>query len=324
MKINLEKEIHFKADPEHKSHYSWSLQEVDTGGQIASRDLIPWNWSVHFIASELLHTRSLEIKKEFSENNELKNLVEEQESICAVLYPGDHCLYTHPKKEPSYSMFGTARIVTRFKMTVKKLAKGDTNERCQLWGCVSYTSENDFREETTDDEVHVSLWIAPTRFENLVEDIKAGRTDIFQIRLSQVSGFYSEWSPSITTSRIKILADSKGQTVIASPERDDAPPRLGDVGKFSLTWIQQNKLTYQSILEESEKTDVDEDYKKNQHLSDRGEQASIVEKTIAIQEQYFQSLLGQMSRNEVEVSKVRVLLGITLGLLALISIKLWL
>ena len=66
--------------------------------------------------------------------------------------------------------------------------------------------------------------------------------NILQIRLRGVSGFYSEWSPSIRTNNVKVLTASKEQVIITEGSCEITPPRLGDVDEFDMTVIQCHKL----------------------------------------------------------------------------------
>jgi len=50
---NLDKKIRLNNRPEYDGLYSWCLQEINSEGEQASRDLIPWEWGFHFTASEL-------------------------------------------------------------------------------------------------------------------------------------------------------------------------------------------------------------------------------------------------------------------------------
>jgi hypothetical protein len=45
-------------------------------------------------------------------------------------------------------MFGTDRAIKHFELNIKPLADPAKQERRSAWGCVSYTSEVDFRYET--------------------------------------------------------------------------------------------------------------------------------------------------------------------------------
>ena len=63
------------------------------------------------------------------------------------------------------------------------------------------------------------------------------------VRLKGVSGFYSEWSPSIRTDRIKILANSKDQRLQNPEQLAFDPPALGYVQEFQISFRQDLPLT---------------------------------------------------------------------------------
>jgi len=60
---NLENKVLLSEDSEYKSLYQWSLQEFDKDDNKIGRDLIPWNYSLYFTASELRYSDSLDIYK---------------------------------------------------------------------------------------------------------------------------------------------------------------------------------------------------------------------------------------------------------------------
>jgi hypothetical protein len=138
-------------------------------------------------------------------------------------------------------MLGTDRKIKQFGLRISKAAK-DNDEKCHIWGCVSYTAEIDFRDETVDDTVEIYLNLIPKQFDQIAEQLKFRQIDTFQVRLGGVSGFYSEWSPSISTRNIKILAASDDQEVQTPEGCKIEPPRLGNVREFSLTVTERHKL----------------------------------------------------------------------------------
>jgi hypothetical protein len=106
-------------------------------------------------------------------------------------------------------------------------------ERYEAWGCVSYTVETDFRYETTEDCIVFFLFVKPETFALYAAKISYGAVDEMILRVSSVAGFYSEWSPSISTDNVKVL--TKGdQKVTLTTEAPFEPPRLGKVGEAAL------------------------------------------------------------------------------------------
>jgi hypothetical protein len=53
--------------------------------------------------------------------------------------------------ETSFSMFGTDRTIKSFQLEIHPIADPAEQESCRAWGSVSYTTEIDFRHETSDD-----------------------------------------------------------------------------------------------------------------------------------------------------------------------------
>jgi len=239
MELHLDCKIRLSDASEFGNLYKWSLQETDENGKQIGSDQVPWQWNLWFTASELSYHRTLESVGECvltDDGVEYEPMsVEESEQISGKL-----CFGVANDGEwqdaTSYSMFGTSRRIKQFQLVVRKLASDDATECCVMWGCVSYTSEGaDFGDETQDDVVQVSLHLSTDKFDRLARTIQARQVDLAQLYLGKVSGFYSEWSPSIVTRQVKVLVASKDQEVLGAESSEINPPRLGEVGEFSLT-----------------------------------------------------------------------------------------
>lgn len=316
MDYHLEREIRLSEESKYKNLYSWSLQEFNEEGEKIGSDQVPWAWSLYFTASELRHHHSIEIDRSNESDDEKNNApVEESETIYAILHPGICRDGKWLEDDTSYSMFGTNRRVKEFGLRIHKLEDDDGKERCSLWGCVSYTTEIDFRDETTEDIVEIYLWLAPNRFNRIVELIKDRRADIVQIRLGGVSGFYSEWSPSISTNNIKILAASEDQKIIFPENCEIVPPRLGDVGEFNISITQRNMINPKQDLRGidinklfEEPDDYEEEVYEGQEITES-------------QPDKVSLLLTQLGRNEMALAKLRAPLWLIFIVLLLLLIK---
>ena len=180
---------------------------------------------------------------------------------------------------------------------------------------MSYTTEIDFRDETTDDVVEIYLSLAPNRFNRLVELIKDRRADIVQIRLGRVSGFYSEWSPSISTKNIKILTALEDMKIIFPNNCEITPPRLGDVGEFNISITQRNILNPKQDLRQidmvklfEEPDGYEEDvYERQGHAESQPDVTSL--------------LLAKLGGNEIALAKLRTPLWLILFVLLFLLIK---
>jgi hypothetical protein len=228
-------------ESEYKSLYSWSLQEVDAEGNKIDRDQIPWEWTLYFTATELALSDTLKIEPDYGSDDDSKIAVRERQNIRAKLTPGDPWERGR-SRHPAYSMFGTDRIISSFELFIERLEGEEEEERCTAWGSVSYTFDLDFRDETTDDEINFHLYVRPETFARYAAKISAGEVNEAVLQISHVDGFYSDWSPSISTDDIKVLTSHKDHVVEVPEGCEIVPPRLGKVGEAELYLRRINKL----------------------------------------------------------------------------------
>lgn len=251
MDFELNRKILFSTEIKHTSLYSWCLQELDANGEKIGGEQIPWAWTNRFISTSFRYGVNLNGKLENSSrispitlpkgktNKNKKLKIAETESINVQL--------TSDGNETNYSMFGTERPIKDINLSIHN----DVNERCSVWGCPSYVAEIDFSEMELPDEIQFNLFIHPDKFNKIVELIKYNNISKILFTAKEVTGFYSEWSPSISTNKIKVLCgddDHKVETTekskIAITQHENLP-RLGEVSEFNLTFIQNenNELT---------------------------------------------------------------------------------
>jgi hypothetical protein len=203
-------------------------QRVRRERKAIGRDQIPWDWSLRFEIIELVPTCTIQIKGADADQAEASK-AELSEYIYGKLRPS-----VESREAGLYTMFGTQRTISEFGLFIYKATKDES--RCHLWGTVSYTSENDFEDMTQADAVAVYVHLSG---EKLMKFVKFPRPTGAEIRLKGVSGFYSDWSPSIRTDSIKILANA-GDQRLENPQRlDIKTPVLGRVEEFELVLRQQ-------------------------------------------------------------------------------------
>lgn len=248
MDIHLENKILLNEKSEYKSLYQWSLHELDKSGNKIGADQIPWTYSLYFSASELCYTDNIVLSKLYKDDADAEDNIFDDEVITAKLHSGVCRDGMELENEVMYSMFGTQRIVKEFSLRIKKNKGEKEPDKCSIWGGVSYTTDLDFKDFTTDDCLEIYINLAPQRFDKLAEMINNNSIDLFQISLKSVSGFYSDWSPSIMTHKIKVLTDSDDQVVNKSEGCSIEPPRLGSVGVFDMMIINRQKLNLKQDL----------------------------------------------------------------------------
>ncbi len=234
MDYHLDRRLRFFGQPKHKSLYSWAINEVDESGQVVGDDQIPWGWTLYFTAIELILGDQLTLSEgsEFEGRLPQKAEISHRRTIRAKLRPGADHHEGDWHRQTTYRMFGTDRVIKDFRLDILPLKSEVEIEHCRAWGSVSYTSENDFQQVTTEDCLLFYLMVKPSTFEHYAKRITFGTADEVVLGLGMVSGFYSQWSPSISTRDVKVLTTVDEQAV-------DVPaginlPRVGRVGEVTL------------------------------------------------------------------------------------------
>lgn len=318
MDSHLDNKIQLNNRTEHESLYSWCLQEINSEGEQINRDLIPWKWSFHFTVSELRLNQGFEFGELSLSEDDEKEAEEEPnfqdtEVITANLHPGICTDGKWLEDDPRFSMLGTNRVITDFSLRINAVDEGE-KEYCKVWGCVSYTSEIDFRDETTPDTIEIYLGLSKERFNRLAELISNKSIDVARIGMSRVSGFYSDWSPSISTNSVKVLARGSDQEIECPEGCEIEPPRLGDVGKFDLTLITRSKLDPKQNLRSLNISELFEDDYEMYEDEEEIEGAEDVNKII----------LAQIARNQAELIKLKTPVWFVAILLGMLLLTIWL
>jgi hypothetical protein len=222
MEFHLQHGLRINTEPEYKSLYQWVINEVDGKGKLIGHDLIPWPWTLMFTAMSISVHDGFENREDFHEQ---RHEVESRRVIKAKLYPGRE----DSEQQTTFSMFGTSRRIEDFQLEIHPAEKSKRDQSCQAWGCVSYTAEIDFRNETIDDCVVFYLFVSDEIFSQYANQIVSGFVDSITFSVGSVDGFYSEWSPSISTRLVKVLT--------AAAEHEVAGSTKGHLDKFAfLTW----------------------------------------------------------------------------------------
>lgn len=238
MDLHLERRLRLHTEPEHKSLYSWAINEFDEQGQQIGHDRIPWGWTLRFTATDVVLGHGIEIKSDYQPGEAASTTreVAQRQVIRAQLRPGiaRHDGDYHRIKT-TFSMFGTNRTIKSFQLDIFPLAGPAGQESCRAWGMVSYTYETDFRNETTEDCVTFEMFVKPATFARYAAMVADGSVDEMILSVGLVSGFYSEWSPSISTHHVKVLTEDKDQRVDLPPGLQFEPLRLGPVGDATLS-----------------------------------------------------------------------------------------
>lgn len=235
MKHDLNYAVWLNADTKHKNLYSWCLQETDAAGDVVGRELIPWSYGLYFDVSELRLIATVEVGSGFSEEPADHKAARTTRTIRAQLKPEADRSGRMLNRSTAYSMIGTDRCQVSLELIIEPTSRANPEEVCRAWGSPAYTSELDFRDVTEPDIVVFHLYVPPQAFETYARQIEADAVTHATFRVGFVEGFYSDWSPSISTDLIKILTANKEHRVTIPDGCEIVPPTLGGVGDARFT-----------------------------------------------------------------------------------------
>jgi hypothetical protein len=248
MKHDLNYAVRLNADTKHKNLYSWCLQETDAAGEVIGRDLIPWSYRLYFDVSELQLIAAVEVGSVFSDDPADNKPARATRTIRAQLKPEADRSGRMLNRNTAYSMMGTGRRQVSLELIVEPTSRANPEEVCRAWGSPAYTSELDFCEVTEPDIVVFHLYVSPQAFETYARQIETDAVTHATFRVGFVKGFYSDWSPSISTDLIKILTANKEHGVAIPKGCEIDPPTLGGVGDARFTlWKTVDLSTTQPV-----------------------------------------------------------------------------
>lgn len=228
MDYHLEGTVVLNDKPEHTNLYKWSLNEVGEPSLKFKTDQIPWTWSLYFLLSDIELHAVFKLDP-WGAEDEAAAKITARDFIRANLRPGSRL----GPDLVHFSMFGTNRRIEDITLTVRPAVDGV--EHCRAWGVVSYTTDHDFRDVTTDDSLGFELYLSPEHFAQLANRVAARAVGGGCLRVDSVSGFYSDWSPSISTYHVKVLTDESTHKVEIPEGCKFIPPRLETVRAFDLS-----------------------------------------------------------------------------------------
>jgi hypothetical protein len=232
--FNLDRRLRLHTDPEYKNLYSWAINEIDAQGKRIGRDQIPWPWTLYFTATSCVLGDSFDIESQSKEEEATAPpKITQRQIIRLQLRPGRP---SDDGDETSFSMFGTDRTIKSFQLEIHPIVDpAARQESCQAWGSVSWTDKDEIDSiGTTDDCVVFYLFVTLDTFARYGAKVAHGLVDEILLRVGSVAGFYSEWSPSISTNEVKVLTAGKEHEVTLPTGLDFKPPRLGEVGEAEL------------------------------------------------------------------------------------------
>lgn len=243
MDYKLERKVSYNSEPEHKSLYRWCLNEIDEDDKKIGRDLVPWWGGVYFTASSLRVVRETLIEIKSEDQTGFSSVSSQKTRILGALHSGYPTDGEKLWDQVSFSLIGTNRKIEKFDLNIFPGNDGN-QDLCSVVAIPSYEAEIDFRNVVTPDHLGFDVSLNRKFFDEIVRAIESGSADAVTMRVGIVPGFYSDWSPSISTDLVKVLAD--GVVVEGVDEGKFKPPTASFAYEFSLTIGRLNRLNLQN------------------------------------------------------------------------------
>lgn len=312
----LELNIELLKDVETYSDDSWCLVEKNkvTGESIGSHQ-IPRTDSVFLRSTKLTIARSLEAGfSEFYLKSQIEGLIENgsddsqrreyYESIYGYLEPREGA------KNDTYSMFGTERLITKISLVISP-SDADTdaytyNDMCHVSGGTA-SSDSEFR---TEDFLQVGLSLERSRFKKLCDIIESDRLGAIELRLTNVTGFYSRIHGDSFHRKVKVLCHNpvEEHQFLDYESFEKKPPHLGWVGQFGFNF---NVSTYLSEDGTQELDAQDSHDRTNEGLE------------AVIQKELQQLRKDLVDRADMHLKTLKALNLIGWSIIALLALGLW-
>ena len=239
MEYLQERKIKINRVTEHKNLYSWCLNEFDEKNtSIQKKDLIPFNWRFWFTGTSLQLSNKLTVIRDGKTDT---SDASKSKSIYCNFYSGICLDGENLIRDVSFSIFGTARRIYEFNVTIDELRDSTAEEVCWFNAFPSYVSEgDDFQKEIEPDYAGFSIQLKSEKFNELVKLIENRAIDSVRLSVSKIDGVYAEWTPTITTQYAKIL--TANNIVDDVNLQDFEGTTVGKVGEFDISFSTHSKL----------------------------------------------------------------------------------
>jgi hypothetical protein len=263
--------IKFSDEVEYKGLYTWCLREFDEDGKQIGRDQIPWAWGEDFSIADLAYAINFVQETDYGASTDEesqqppKHPVTKKEILYGRLIP--------KKSGPSaftttrYSFFGTAREITNFTI---EIVEGE-EEHIDVWGSPEFDYEIDFVNDTNPDNLQIYLILKPEHFRQITDLVKVNSIDQVSLHLKGVDGFYSEWSPAISTNVIKVLPSDMDELKVEFSDKNEKKiPRLGKVEEYDFSFSLKGSMHgAQSVSDDEERRyDIWDDHALRERLKE--------------------------------------------------------
>lgn len=244
----LELNAKLNKEPKNKALYDWCINEIHKETKVKGRDLIPFDGINEFKSTNISYNVSLEnntykSKKFFYQNEWIK-------------------VQMIPDNEERYTMLGAARDIKDIVLTIHKKDKMIKGNNMRVKGYHAFSSEDpdDIR---YDEQLSFIIYLDKYNYEEIIHLAKKKLIDDVYLSVTDVKGFYSDWSPRVS-SPLKMLLTDKEHSKELGLEDDKLINYLNkeEAGNFRLTYSVKNQKKSSIDIIKEDKYDLDTEAEK--------------------------------------------------------------
>ena len=240
----LERKVKINREPEYKSLYSWCLNELDENDKVIGRDLVPFAWRFWFTGASLNVTTKLEVERDFETD---ASKASTSKTIRGKFYSGICFDGKNLDDEVSFSIFGTARTIKEFSVSISEVAS-EKEEVCWFTAFPSFESEGaEFQTVIENDYAGFDIYVHSEKFNELVKLIESRSLNSVSFSVKGVDGVYAHWTPTIKTYAAKILTTDNVIEGVGETKFEGST--VSKVEEFSINFTSQTSLNLKQNLQ---------------------------------------------------------------------------
>ena len=244
-KYFLELNAKLNKNPKHKGLYNWCINVIHKETKEKGRDLIPFDGINEFKSTDISYKISLE-----KYTGKSKKFFFQSEWISVQLIP-DH--------EERYTMLGAARDIKDIELSILEKDKLIKGKDMQVKGYHAFSDDGPDAFHG-DESLSFVIYLEKHDYENIISLAKNKLINEVYLSVTDVKGFYSDWSPTVSRPLKMVLTDKEHSKELGL-EDDKLIYYLNkeEVTNFRLTFSVKNqkKISIDSIQENKHDLDTE-------------------------------------------------------------------
>lgn len=220
---------------------NFALREVNAEGGSKNILYFPWRYFVNFAAKTFHIERDISYETDIVVQGGLASRTLSKkcdEAIVAGLVP----LGYHPSFPQEICLFGEEEPIKQFRLFIKEKSSDRSPDNAdRVMAFPGVTIDEIAFQEKQEASLVISIFLDPQEYQKMLKCLIHRGIGEAGLRV-KADGFYSEWTPSYVTRKLKVLVDDKKYHLILNETKHNIPvPRLGPVFKFSFKYVSKSE-----------------------------------------------------------------------------------